>query len=473
MSAGRGRREIEGLIGFFVNTLAVRVELSGAPTVAELLGRVKERTLEAQHHQDIPFEQVVERVAPARSLAHHPLFQVMFTWQNAPRGAGISLPGLDVGGVGAEPTDVRAKFDLSLTLAEAGDRIAGSITYAASLFERETVERWVGYLRRVLREMVADEDRRVERLALLSGDERSRVLDAWNRTEAAYPGESCIHELIERQVARTPDATALVFEGELLTYAELNGRANRLAHHLRSLGVGPDVRVGLCVERSPEMLVGLLSVLKAGGAYVPLDPGYPAERLAYMLADSAPAVVLTQARLRGRVEHAGIPVLELDADAPAWAHHPATNPGRGALTPDHLAYVIYTSGSTGRPKGVMVPHGGLTHYVWWAKSRYLDGAPLALPLYSSLAFDLTVTSIFTPLVTGGAIRVHGEEGPGDVPVLRVLDQGRADVLKLTPSHLALLESAGPGAGRTRALVVGGAQVTRGYLGRPALTAERF
>ncbi|HEX2080603.1 MAG TPA: non-ribosomal peptide synthase/polyketide synthase [Longimicrobium sp.] len=437
-TAGRGRREIEGLIGFFVNTLAVRVDLAGTPTVAELLGRVRERTLGAQHHQDIPFEQVVERVAPARTLSHSPLFQVMFAWQEMTRDGGLALPALEVGRVGRASLDVQAKFDLSLTLREAGGRIAGSITYAASLFERETVERWAGYLRRVLREMVADESRRVERLALLSGDERAQVLDGWNGTDAPYPDDACLHELIERQVERTPDATALVFEGEPLTYAELNRRANRLAHHLGALGVGPDVRVGLCVERSLEMMVGLLAVLKAGGAYVPLDPGYPADRLAYMLADSAPALVLAQARLRDRVEHAGVPVLELDADVPAWAHQPATSPGRGALTPDHLAYVIYTSGSTGRPKGVEVPHRGVVNRLAWMPAFHgLDARDVVLQK-TPYSFDVSVWELFWPLAAGARLVIARPDGHRDPAYLsELIRRERVTTVHFVPSLLGV------------------------------------
>ncbi|HEX2080605.1 MAG TPA: condensation domain-containing protein, partial [Longimicrobium sp.] len=251
-TANRGRREIEGLIGFFVNTLPLRVDLSGAPTAAELLGRVKERALGAQHHQDIPFEQVVELVDPVRSLSHGPLFQVMFAWQNAPRGS-LELPGLALGRVDALDEHGTAKEDLSLSLGEVNGRIVGGVTYATSLFERDTIQRWLGYLRRVLEEMVADEGRPVERLALMPERERVRVVEEWNRTDAEYPRESCVHELFEAQVERTPDAPAVVSAGERLTYAELNARANRLAHHLRALGVGPEVRVALVMARSPEL----------------------------------------------------------------------------------------------------------------------------------------------------------------------------------------------------------------------------
>ncbi|HLL48435.1 MAG TPA: condensation domain-containing protein, partial [Longimicrobiaceae bacterium] len=349
-TANRGRREVEGLIGFFVNTLALRVELSGSPTVGELLGRVKERALGAQQHQDLPFEQVVELVRPARSLAHGPLVQVMFVWQNAPRGK-LELPGLTLAPLQASPP-ATAKYDLSLKLYEADGAITGGVEYASSLFDRATVERYARHLRTLLAAMAADAGERVDRLPLLGAEERRQLLEGWNVAEAEYPQASCVHELFQAQAARTPDAAAVVFEGGSLTYGELNARANRLAHHLRALGVGPDARVAICVERSPEMVVGLLAVLKAGGAYVPLDPAYPADRLRWMLEDSAPAALLTDGALDGLPAGSGLPVLDLAAGPPAWEGRPATDPERLGLRPDHLAYVIYTSGSTGTPKGV-------------------------------------------------------------------------------------------------------------------------
>ncbi|HEU0052346.1 MAG TPA: condensation domain-containing protein, partial [Longimicrobium sp.] len=273
-SANRGRREIEGLIGFFVNTLALRVDFSSAPTVAEVLARVKARALEAQANQDIPFEQVVELVQPARSLAHTPLFQVMFAWRNAPR-EGLALPGLKLASAGDASPHVTARFDLLLSLGEVGGQIAGGVEYATALFDGATVERWLGYLHRVLEAMVADAAVAIDRLPMLAEAERRQVLREFNDTRREYAREACVHELFEAQAARTPGAVAVVFEDERVTYAELNARSNRLAHHLRALGVGPDGRVGICVERSVEMVVGLLGILKAGGAYVPLDASYP------------------------------------------------------------------------------------------------------------------------------------------------------------------------------------------------------
>ena len=437
--ANRGRREIEGLIGFFVNTLALRMDLSGSPTVAELLGRVKERALQGQHHQDIPFEQVVELLDPVRSLSHGPLFQVMFTWQEAARRGGLSLPGLRVARAGAASAPVQAKFDLSLSLRETGDRIAGSVTYATSLFDRETVERYVGYLRRVLREMAADESRPVERLALLPAGERARVVEEWNRTEAKYPAGLCVHELFQAQVARTPDAPAVVHEDGALTYAGLNGRANRLAHHLVRRGVGPDVPVGLCLERGPESVVAVLAVLKAGGAYVPLDPEYPEERLRYMLADSAPAVLLTQASLAERFADVAVPRIRVDSDAAQWADAPATDPARGALTPDHLAYVIYTSGSTGRPKGVMNQHRALVNRLAWGRRAWEIDADEAILCKTSLNFDGSVREIFLPLMAGGRIVLARPGGHRDPSyLLEVIGRERITTVNLVPSLLQVL-----------------------------------
>ncbi|HEX8431079.1 MAG TPA: condensation domain-containing protein, partial [Longimicrobium sp.] len=387
-TANRGRVEIEGLIGFFVNTLALRIDLSGSPTVAELLGRVKARALEAQQHQDIPFEQVVERVQPARSLAHTPLFQVSFAWQNTPRGT-LELPGLSL--TVLDRSSATAKFDLSLALHESDGRIVGGVEYATSLFDAATIERYLGYLRAVLSGMVADEHAPVERLPLLPLAERTRVVEEWNATDVSFPRE-CVHALIEAQVERTPEAVAVVHAGGSLTYAELNARANGLAHHLRGLAVGPDIRVALCAERGVEMMVGLLAVLKAGGAYVPLDPSYPEDRLRYMLADSAPAVVLTHGAPIGLFDGIEIPVLDL-ARAEVWDGEPRTNPERGELGADHLAYVIYTSGSTGRPKGVMNTHGSLTNRLSWGLATWRIGADEAILCKTSLSFDGSVREV--------------------------------------------------------------------------------
>ena len=267
--ANRTRTEIEPLIGFFVNTLALRIDLAGSPSVVELLVRVRERTLEAQRHQELPFEQVVEIVQPPRRLSHTPIFQTMFAWQNAPEGK-LDLAGVSVASIGA--AGVTAKFDLSLSLQEVGREVVGGAEYATSLYDRVTMERYLGYWRRVLEGMVAEEAGRIDRLELMEEAERRQLLEEWNATAAEYPREKCVHELFEEQVERSPESVAVAYEGGQLSYGELNARANRLARHLRELGVGPDVRVAICMERSLEMVVGLLGALKAGGAYLPLDP---------------------------------------------------------------------------------------------------------------------------------------------------------------------------------------------------------
>src|SRR3984885_7811526 len=403
--ANRGRSEVEGLIGFFVNTLALRVDLSGSPTVVELLERVKEQALAAQQHQDIPFEQVVEITKPVRSLSHSPLFQVMFAWQNTPQGK-LELSGLTLAPL-SEVSHTIAKFDLVLSLQEAGDRIVGGLEYAESLFEPATIERYAGYFRTLLEAMVADESQAVDRLALLSARERHQLLYEWNDTGAEYPKEKCIHELFEEQVEKSPDATAVVFEEATLSYGELNRRANRLGHYLRELGVKPDTRVAICVERGLEMVVGLLGILKAGGAYVPLDPGYPVERLHYMLEDSNPTVLLTQGDLRGLFDgiRESLPILDLNDAVSAWSNQPEMNLNRAGLTSEHLAYVIYTSGSTGRPKGVMVEHGSLCNLAV-AQVRGFAAEPNSQILqFASFSFDACIWEIIMSLCQGTSLHL--------------------------------------------------------------------
>ncbi|MCK1473579.1 AMP-binding protein, partial [Bradyrhizobium sp. 197] len=350
-SANRGRREVEELIGCFVNTLALRLDLSGAPSVAELLKRTRRTALAAQEHQDLPFEQVVEIVQPPRRLDHTPLFQVMLAWQNNAAPA-FDLPGLRVEAA-ADGFD-QVKFDLELNLAEHGEAIAGTLGYATALFDQASIERQRGYLLALLRAMVADARQAVGRIELLAADERAYLLEELNRTAVPYPEQQCIHELFEAQVAKAPDAVAVVHEDERLSYGELNARANRLAHHLIGLGVKPDQPVAICLERGVAMVVGLLAILKAGGAYLPLDPAYPCARLKQVLEDAQPQLLLADAAGRsalGADALADLTVVDLETATSAWAKLPASDPDPRALglTSRHLAYVIYTSGSTGTP----------------------------------------------------------------------------------------------------------------------------
>ncbi len=439
-TANRGRAEIEGLIGFFVNTLALRLDLSGAPRAGELMERVRERALEAQHHQDIPFEQVVELAQPMRSLSHSPLFQVMFAWQNAPGGE-LVLPGVEVAAMGEGAEQASTQFDLSLSLGESGGRIVGGVQYATSLYERGTVDRYLGYLRRVLEAMAAGPQRRITEIEMLTEAERRLVVVEWNATEAAYPRDVCVHELFEREVERSPDAVAVVYESEVLSYAELNRRANRLAHHLRDLGVGPDTRVAICAEPSLEMMVGVLGVLKAGGAYVPLDPSYPEERLGYMLRDSAPAVLLRQPSLASRFVEMDLPALDLCGQEPAWASAPETNPARErvGLTPEHLAYVIYTSGSTGRPKGVMVEHRGVCNLALAQIHCFAVEPGSRVLQFGSFSFDACVSEVAMALCRGASLHLtpRGVTPAGEALVEIVAAHGITH-LTLPPAVLATL-----------------------------------
>ncbi|KAK9670909.1 hypothetical protein K7432_017264 [Basidiobolus ranarum] len=291
-SANRNHREIEQLIGFFVNTLVLRIDISGNPSVSQLLERVREFSVAAQAHQDLPFEQVVEITKPPRRMDQTPLFQVMFAWQNNEEGE-MHLPGIVL--APAEMSYDIVKFDLDLELYEENDEIVGSLNYSTALFDRSTIERHIGYLETMLQAMVTDAAQSISTVNLLSSSEQENLLQTWNVASEFYPDQFCIHNLFEEQVIRSPEAVAVVYESQALTYAEINARANRLAHHLIDLGVKPDTLVAICTERGPAMIVGLLAILKAGGAYVPLDPSYASERLRDILDDALPAVLLADA----------------------------------------------------------------------------------------------------------------------------------------------------------------------------------
>jgi amino acid adenylation domain-containing protein len=401
-SANRGHCDIEPLIGFFVNTLALRIDLGDNPSVADLIGRVRERALKAQDHQDLPFEQVVEITQPPRRLSHTPLFQVVFAWQNHDAGQ-WALPDLEASPVGS--TYEVARFDLELNLAEADDRIVGALGYATSLFDSATIERHVGYLKTVLAEMTRDASQPVAQIDLLDESERTLLLNTWNSMDESCPAHLCMHQLFEEQVARSPEATALVFEGDVLSYGELNVRANRLAHRLIALGVKPDQRVAICVERSAAMVIGLMAILKAGGAYVPLDPEYSGERLAFILGDTAPVLVLADAAGRQALGDAlqARTVLdphEAQADALTGADG---NPELPGLTPNNLAYIIYTSGSTGQPKGVMIEHAQVVRLFDTTHAAFGFAANDVWCLFHSFAFDFSVWELWGALRYGGTL----------------------------------------------------------------------
>ncbi|HEV2146721.1 MAG TPA: amino acid adenylation domain-containing protein, partial [Longimicrobiaceae bacterium] len=431
--AGRTHPELEGLIGFFANTLALRTDLSGDPTFRQLLRRVREGTLGAYAHQELPFEKLVEALQPERSLGHSPLFQVTFALQNA----GRTPPRL----TGVETSLVRtdgatAMFDLGLSMAEQDGELRGVLEYATDLFDAATARRMVGHLRVLLEGIASAPETRLSGLELLGEEECRIVLEEWNGTEAEYPADLCIHQLCEERAVLTPDGVAVVFEEELLTYRELNERANRLAHRLRTLGVGPEVRVGLCLERSLEMVVSILAVLKAGGAYVPLDPGYPAERLELMLSDSGVAVLLAQEQLRG-VLPAGASVRVLSVDG-AWTGtggESAENPASG-VTPENLAYVIYTSGSTGRPKGVMNTHGGVVNRLAWMQAEYGLRPEDVVLQKTPFSFDVSVWEFFWTLQQGATLVMARPDGHRDPAYLQeVIERRGVTTLHFVPSML--------------------------------------
>src|SRR5215213_587316 len=403
--AGRNQAETEELIGFFVNTLVMRTDLSRDPSFREVLSRVREVALGAYDHHDLPFEKLVEELQPERDLSRVPLSQVFFALQNVPR-EDLKLPNLTLERQNVEGGTV--KFDLSLFLFEEDQGLKGRLVYNADLFDDATIERMLGHLQTFLRGIVEDPDQRLSELPLLTEDERHRLLVEWNDSATEYPEERCVHELFEEQVERTPDAVAVVFEDERLTYQELNRCANQLAHHLRALGVGPDVLVGICVERSLEMVVGLLGILKAGGSYVPLDPSYPASRLKFILRDTQAPVLLTQERLvEGLPDKSRTKVVRLDADWPVIARKAEENLTSRA-TADNLAYVIYTSGSTGQPKGVMIEHRALSSYAAAATAAYEMTATDRVLQFASLSFDASVEEIFPSLTCGAALVLRSD-----------------------------------------------------------------
>ena len=452
--AGRTRRETEEVIGCFVNTLALRTDLSGDPPFRDLLQRVRTVTLGALEHQDLPFERLVEKLRPERRLGRTPLFQAMLVLQDTRRPT-LRLPDLTVSPI--EVDRGTAMFDLTLSLVETADGLAGYLEYSTDLFEATTAGRMLGHFRTLLEGIVADPRGRLSGLPLLTEGERHQLLVEWNATASAYPRDACLHHLFEGQVERSPDAVAAVCGDETLTYRELNRRANRLAHSLRGRGVGPDVLVAVCMERSLEMLVGLIGTLKAGGAYIPLDPTYPAERLAFMLEDAQARILLTQEHMAGRFagHHATVLCVRID-EAPLDVLTEANL--RSAATADHLAYVIYTSGSTGKPKGAMITHRGLVNYLTWCTKAYEVEAGEGAPVHSSISFDLTVTGLFAPLLVGRRVRLLPERLGLEALAEAMRAGANYSLVKITPAHLALLSrqmSAQEARGRTRAFVIGG------------------
>ena len=440
-TANRNRQEIEPLIGFFVNTLVLRNSLEGNPAFSGLLQQARNVVLEAYANQDVPFEQVVDGLEIERSLSYNPLFQVMFALQNAPLNA-LELPHLKAQYLAVKHQ--RIKFDLSLILeeieTEQGSYLEGFWEYDSHLFTDERITRMVGHFQTLLKGIVANPQQTVRELPLLTESEKQQLLVEWNQTQQDYPQNLCIHQLFEAWVEQTPDAIALIFKGEQLTYRELNSKANQLANYLQTLGVKPETLVGICIEPSLEMIVGILGILKAAGAYVPIDPTYPSERIAYMLDDSQLAVLLTQEKLVTSLPQHQAQVICLDSDWKEISTESKSSPIT-SLTPENLAYVIYTSGSTGKPKGVLVAHRGLCN-LSQAQIKLFDVQPDSCVLqFASISFDASIWEIVMALCAGARLYLGTREElqPGQ-PLLQLLQEQEITHLTLVPSALTALSS---------------------------------
>ena len=451
--ANRNRAEVEGQIGLFANTLVLRTDLSGNPTFRELLGRVREVALGAYAHQDLPFEKLVEEMQPGRSLSHSPLFQVSFALEDNPnpypKFSGLTVSRMEV-------LRETSKFDLTLFMFEKAEGLSCKFEYNTDLFDGATITRMMGHFQILLQGIAAHPQQSLSELPLVTEAERHQLLMEWNDTETEYPRDPCIHQLFEAQAERTPDAVAVVFEQEQLTYGELDRRANQLAHHLRALGVGPEALVGICMERSVEMVVGLVGILKAGGAYVPLDPSYPKQRLAFMLENAEVRVLLTLERFVDSLPEDKAGLVRLDSD---W-HEVAKCSGQnlpGEVKADNLAYVIYTSGSTGTPKGVQVPHRGLMNLVTWHQRTYDVAESDRATLIAAPGFDASVWELWPYLAAGASVSIVDETARGNViKLVEWLRKNRVTISFLpTPMAEAVLAEPGVRELKLKALLTGG------------------
>ncbi|MEW6737965.1 MAG: condensation domain-containing protein, partial [Acidobacteriota bacterium] len=436
--AGRNRAEIENLIGFFVNTLVLRVGVAGNLSFTELLARVRQVALEAYAHQDLPFDKLVEELQPKRSLSHMPLFQVLFVLQNAP------MPSLELPELTLSPFIVDnavAKFDLTLSLMETAEGLTGSFDFSTDLFEQSTITRMVSHFQTLLAGIATEPEQCLSHLPLLTMAEQHQLLVEWNDTKKAYPQDQNVVKVFEAKVVHSPQAIALIFEDEQLSYQELNQRANRLAHYLQTSGVTTDNLVGLFVERSVDMVVGLLGTLKVGAAYVPLDPSYPKDRLTWLLEDMHTNVLLTQQQLLDKLPTCQARVVCLDTDWQLINKESVENLAID-IAPENLAYVLYTSGSTGRSKGVLIEHRQLLNYVSAATERLGFKAEASYAWVQPFTFDSCNTVIYGALLNGGCLHLISRERASDAQKLsEYFRRYKIDYLKITPSHLAALQNA--------------------------------
>ncbi|MCL5995880.1 MAG: amino acid adenylation domain-containing protein, partial [Chloroflexi bacterium] len=458
--ANRDRAELDPLIGFFANTLVLRTDLSDGPSFRALLKRVRDTAVNAYAHQDVPFELLVEELRPERDMSYSPLFQVMFFFQPTSK-VTYRLPHLTISEIPAHSGT--AKFDLTLGVIDDGEKLGGLVEYNTDLFDAATIQRMTVHFLTLLEGIIIDPDGSVHTLPLLTKTEQHQLLVTWNNTAANYPRDICLHQPFEAQAGRTPDAVAVIFEDQSLTYRELNQRANQLAHYLRKRGVGPEVLVGLYMERSPEMVVAILGVLKAGGAYLPLDLTYPAERLAFMLQDSHAPVLLTQSRLLNDLQMCKVTPICLDADWTTIGQESDADP-MSTTTPENVAYVIYTSGSTGTPKGVMISHRAICNHMFWMQETFPLTAADRVLQKTPLSFDASVWEFYAPLWSGAQLVLARQDGHRDSAYLvKTITASRVTILQLVPTLLHLLLDE-PGFGTCRTL-------RRVYCGGEALTVD--
>jgi amino acid adenylation domain-containing protein len=439
--------------------LVLRTDLSGNPSFEEVLQRVGSIVTESRAYHNLAFDRLVELLNIPCEPSYHPIFQVMFGCEESHDrfSGGEALPtDLAISPISVDTRTDRG-LDLALKLIQTPTEISGYLEYRTDLFTAATIERMVGHFQTLLGGIVANPAQSIDELPLLTDAERQQLLVEWNDTQADYPQDVCIHQLFEAQVLKTPDAIAVVFEQDVLTYAQLNRQANQLAHHLQALGANIGVLVGICVERSVEMVVGLLGILKAGAAYVPIDPNYPTERIAYLLADSQVKVLLTQARLLDTLPPTTAHQICLDRDWEIIAQQQPANPNSG-VNFSHIAYVIYTSGSTGNPKGVKIYHKGFANYLNWCIQAYTVDRGTGSPVQSSISFDATITSIFSPLLVGQKVVLLPEKQEIEALVSLLQSSDNFSLIKITPAHLEILKyllQPEQAQGRTRALIVGG------------------
>ena len=440
--AGRAQPEVERLIGLFINTLVMRASLADNPTGVELVEQVRQTALDAYAHQDLPFERLIDLLELARNRSYNPVFQVMFAMQPSDPDQ-LRLPGLVLKPLNLE-TDM-AKFDLNLMMRESPKGLTGALEYNSDLFDEATAQRMVSHFQNLLRAMVEQPTAKVATLPMLGAGERRQLLVDWNATSMAYPETQCLHQLIEAQVERTPDACALIdaASGTELSYRELNARANQVAHRLQGLGVKPDDLVGLCVERSPKLLIGLLGILKAGAAYVPLDPAFPKSRLELMIEDAEPAILVTESYFADDWADVNVPKLYLDSAGDVvgeFAGQPTHNP-TSQVNADHLAYVIYTSGSTGKPKGVELRHQSVVNFLWSMRQKPgITGADRLLAV-TTISFDIAVLELYLPLISGATVILANEEMSADPgQLMRYLPQ--VTLMQATPATWRMLLLAG-------------------------------